>query len=92
MTRIAIALLMFGACRTACPKCPIAAPPPPVTVVAPRAPCILPEIPAPLKSVGVPDADRDGYFVPRQSWAELGGYQAGVRLWIAAAAECLERP
>jgi len=91
VNRIAIALLALAACRT-CPKCPVAAPPPPVTIIAPRPRCVLPILPDPIKSVGVPDAQRDGYFVPRQSWALLGGYVAGVREWIAAAAECLERP
>lgn len=78
----------------ACHKCPppvVPAPPPPVTVIAPRPHCVLPILPDPIPQLGVPDAQRDGYFVPRQSWALLGGYIEGVREWIAVATECLER-
>lgn len=69
------------------PKCPL--PPPPVVVVKSPPPCVLPALPDPLPQIGVPDAPRDGYFVPRQSWALLGGYQAEIRSWIVAAAGCL---
>ena len=88
---ILIALLVSTACRS-CPQCPKPAPPAPVTVIAPRPHCILPILPEPIPGLGVPDPQRDGYFVPRQSWALLGGYVQGVREWIAAAAECLARP
>ena len=76
-------------CSRSCPKPPIAVPPPPVIVTVKPPPCTLPELPAPIQGLGVPDAQRDGYFVPRQRWAELGGYVAGVHEWVKAASNCL---
>lgn len=87
---VAIAIVLFAACSHTCPKPPPCVPPPPVVVVKTPPPCTLPELPAPIQGLGVPDAQRDGYFVPRQRWAELGGYVAGVREWIISASACLE--
>lgn len=81
--------LTIAACRTPCPKCPLPVTPPPVVVVQHPPPCNLPALPDPIPQLGIPDAPRDGYFVPRQSWALLGGYVAGVRAWIVAASGCL---
>lgn len=77
------------ACSHACPKPPPCVPPPPVVTVVRPPPCSLPALPDPLPQLGIPDPQRDGYFVPRQSWALLGGYVAGMRQWIVAAAGCL---
>lgn len=88
---IAVAIVTLAtACTPKCPKPPPCVPPPPVVVVKPRPPCHLPALPEPIEGLGVPDATRDGYFVPRQRWAELGGYVAGVREWILSASACLE--
>lgn len=83
-----VAMALCG-CGPKCPKCPLPIAPPPVVVVKSPPPCTLPALPDPLPQLGVPDPQRDGYFVPRQSWALLGGYQQGVRDWIVAAAGCL---
>ncbi len=87
-----VLVLLATSCCPKPPKCPTPIPPPPVVVVKPRPPCHLPPLPEPIEGLGVPDAQRDGYFVPRQRWAELGGYQAGVIEWIVAASACLEVP
>jgi hypothetical protein len=71
------------------PKCPVAIAPPPVVIVKTPPPCSLPQLPDPIPGLGIPDPQRDGYFVPRQSWAALGGYVAGMREWIVAASGCL---
>lgn len=89
---IVIALLLpvlAAACSHTCPKPPPCVPPPPVVVVKAPPPCTLPALPDPIVGLGVPDAQRDGYFVPRQRWAELGGYMVGMREWIVAASACL---
>lgn len=86
---IAVAIVTLASCTPKCPKPPPCVPPPPVVVVKPPPPCTLPELPQPLPQLGVPDAQRDGYFVPRQRWALLGGYVAGLREWIVAANGCL---
>lgn len=88
MLRFFLGALLLTACRT-CPTCPKPIAPPPATIIARPPPCTLPELPAPIPGLGIPDPQRDGYFVPRQSWALLGGYVAGVREWITAAAGCL---
>lgn len=80
---------MLAGCCPKPPACPAPLPPPPVVTVVRPPPCSLPPLPDPLPQLGIPDAPRDGYFVPRQSWALLGGYQAGMRAWIVAAAGCL---
>lgn len=87
---LAIVALALCGCGPKCPKPPPCIPPPPVVTVVKPPPCTLPELPQPIEGLGVPDAQRDGYFVPRQRWAELGGYVAGVREWIVAATACLE--
>lgn len=92
VTLVIAAWLILSAlgCAHTCPKCPTPIAPPPVVVVKTPPPCTLPALPDPLPSgFGIPDPPRDGYFVPRQSWALLGGYQEGVRAWIVAAAACL---
>ncbi len=83
------AVLWLASCGSKCPKPPPVIPPPPVVTVVRPPPCTLPELPNPLPQLGVPDAQRDGYFVPRQSWALLGGYMVGMRAWIVAAHGCL---
>lgn len=87
---IAAAILILASCGPKCPKPPPCVPPPPVVTVVKPPPCVLPDLPDPIVGLGVPDAQRDGYFVPRQRWAELGGYVQGVREWIVAASACLE--
>lgn len=84
------AFVWMAGCSHGCPKPPPCVPPPPVVVVKSPPPCTLPPLPEPLPpGFGVPDAVRDGYFVPRQSWALLGGYVAGLREWVVAANGCL---
>jgi hypothetical protein len=85
----AFAAWTLAGCGPKCPTCPKPIAPPPTVIVKTPPPCTLPDLPDPLPQLGVPDAQRDGYFVPRQSWAMLGGYQASVRAWIVAAAGCL---
>lgn len=85
----AIIIIALTACGPKCPTCPKPITPVPVVIVKAPPPCALPELPAPIQGLGVPDPQRDGYFVPRQSWALLGGYVAGVREWIVAASGCL---
>lgn len=92
VTLVIAAWLILSAlgCAHTCPKCIAPPPPPPVVVVKTPPPCTLPALPDPLPpGFGVPDATRDGYFVPRQSWALLGGYQSEIREWIVAANGCL---
>lgn len=91
LARIAALVIVawLSACGPKCPKPPPCVPPPPVVVVKAPPPCTLPALPDPIVGLGVPDPQRDGYFVPRQRWAELGGYVAGVREWIVAASGCL---
>lgn len=91
--RAALALLLpvlaLASCSHTCPKPPPCVPPPPVVTVVKPPPCTLPPLPDPIVGLGVPDPQRDGYFVPRQRWAELGGYVAGVHAWVRAATDCL---
>ena len=86
---IAAAILILASCGPKCPKPPPCVPPTPVVVIQRPPPCTLPALPEPIEGLGVPDATRDGYFVPRQRWAELGGYVAGVHAWVRAATDCL---
>lgn len=87
---VAIAIVLLAGCSRACPKPPPCVPPPPVVTVVKPPPCKLPALPEPIVGLGVSDAQRDGYFVPRQRWAELGGYMVGMREWIQAASACLQ--
>jgi hypothetical protein len=83
-------LVTFAGCCPKPPACPKSIPPPPVVIVKTPPPCTLPALPDPLPpGFGVPDAQRDGYFVPRQSWALLGGYVSGLIEWVRAADGCL---
>lgn len=78
-----------GGCSKKCPPPAKPIPPPPIVTVVKPPPCSLPALPDPLPQLGIPDPPRDGYFVPRQSWAALGGYQSELRAWIVAAHGCL---
>ena len=88
----AFAAWLLVGCSKKCAPCAKPIPPAPIVTVVKPPPCALPDLPDPLPAIGVPDAQRDGYFVPRQSWAALGGYQSQLIAWVRAAHGCLTAP
>jgi hypothetical protein len=57
--------------------------------------CDLPTLPPPIVWGGLPEKKGGGRqtgrtIVTQDGLAELGGYLAGVRQWIAAASACME--
>lgn len=80
--------LLLASCCAKPRPCPVPVTPPPRVIVQPRPPCLLPSWPQPPTMGGVPEGET--VVVTRDGIAELGRWAAGVKLWAATAAACLD--